>query len=251
MWERRMINIRTPDTGISYEPGDIPRDVYQTYLKNRELYEQLGKPAPRHYDETVPGQVTVTSYAKPEVSRTYEEPVGEPLTFSPATLQPVVDYGIKEAGFGGLLAGIGGAIGGLLNIPEPAIAGATTAIQAYEAGKEPQNGGKDMAMVRNGGYVPVSGPGVPEPPREMVAKQWKVKSFSKTAGEYWIYFFQLIDGRIMCYNGAKNSWKMWRPKKPIVLYRGSVTLSQAVKAQSMLDKLWRRVAKRTKALKLA
>ncbi|GAI07902.1 unnamed protein product, partial [marine sediment metagenome] len=55
----------------------------------------------------------------------------------------------------------------------------------------------------------------------------------------------------LCYNAAKREWKMWRPKKPIVLYRGKVTLSQAVKAQRMLDRLWKTVAKRTKALKLA
>ncbi|MBA7544024.1 hypothetical protein ES705_36370 [subsurface metagenome] len=85
----------------------------------------------------------------------------------------------------------------------------------------------------------------------MVAKEWKTKAFSHTVGEYWVYFFKLHDGRIMCYNAAKRSWKMWKPKKPIVLYRGKVTLSQAVKAQRMLDKLWKTVAKRTKALKLA
>ena len=116
---------------------------------------------------------------------------------------------------------------------------------------EVANGGVDMTMVRNGGMVPVSGPGVPEPPRAMVAKQWQTKAYSKTVGEYWVYFFRLIDGRIMCYNGAKKSWKMWRPKKPIVLYRGKVTLSQAVKVQRMLDIMWRRVAKNTKALKMA
>jgi len=106
-------------------------------------------------------------------------------------------------------------------------------------------------IVGNGGGVPVGGPGVPEPPAAMVAKQWKIKAFSKTVGEYWVYFFRLIDGRIMCWNAAKKTWKMWRPKKPIVLYRGKVTLSQAVKAQRMLDRLWKTVAKRTKALKLA
>ena len=107
-------------------------------------------------------------------------------------------------------------------------------------------------LVGNGGMVPVSGPGVPEPPRAMVARQWKTKAFSKTVGEYWVYFFKLIDGRIMCWNAAKGTWKMWRPKKPLaVMYRGKTTLSQAVKVQGYLDKMWKKVAKRTKALKLA
>ena len=106
-------------------------------------------------------------------------------------------------------------------------------------------------VVKNGGMIWVGGPGVPEPRKELVAKQWKTKAFSHTAGEYWVHFFKLIDGRMMCYNAAKREWKMWRPKKPIVLYRGKITLSQAVKTQRMLDKLWRTVAKKTKALKLA
>lgn len=118
------------------------------------------------------------------------------------------------------------------------------------------NGDVDLwghaGMVEGGRYdVPVGGPGVPEPPAYMVARQWKTKAFSKTAGEYWVHFFRLIDGRIMCYNAARRSWKMWRPKKPIVLYRGKVTLSQAVRVQSMLDKMWKKVAKNTKALKMA
>ncbi len=99
--------------------------------------------------------------------------------------------------------------------------------------------------------VPVSGPGVPEPPRQLVTKQWSVAVHSNTYGTFRIFFFRLIDGRIMCYNPSTKSWKIWRPKKPIVLYRGKVTLSQAVRAQRMLDRLWKTVAKRTKALKMA
>lgn len=107
-------------------------------------------------------------------------------------------------------------------------------------------------VVMNGGGVPVGGPGVPEPPQRMIAKQWKTKAFSNTIGEYWVHFFRLVDGRMMCYNAAKREWKMWRPKKPLaVLYRGKITLSQAVKVQAYLDKLWKNVAKRTKAIKMA
>jgi len=122
-------------------------------------------------------------------------------------------------------------------------------------GTQMSNGTVDLygheGVVMNGGGVPVGGPGVPEPPSQMVAKQWKTKAFSNTVGEYWVYFFRLVDGRMMCYNAAKRTWKMWRPKKPIVLYKGSITLSQAVRTQRMLDRLWKTVAKRTKALKLA
>lgn len=101
------------------------------------------------------------------------------------------------------------------------------------------------------GDVPVSGPGVPEPPRQMVAKQWSVAVHSNTYGTFRIFFFRLLDGRIMMYNPSVKGWKIWRPKKPIVLYRGRITLSQAVKAQKLLDKLWRTAAKKTKAIKMA
>lgn len=63
-------------------------------------------------------------------------------------------------------------------------------------------------------------------------------------------FWMTQDGRI--HTRTKNGiLKSWRPAKPIVMVRGKTTLGQAVKAQRYLDKLWRTVAKRTKALKLA
>ncbi len=63
-------------------------------------------------------------------------------------------------------------------------------------------------------------------------------------------FSMTSDGRIhtITKNGIMKSWK---PKKPIVMFRGSTTLSQAVKAQRYLDKQWRTVAKRVKQLKMA
>ena len=88
--------------------------------------------------------------------------------------------------------------------------------------------------------VPFGGPGVPEPPAGMVAKQWKTKAFSGTKGEYWVYFFKLIDGRIICWNEAKREAKMWRPKKNMVLSnnpRLPDLLRFSKKANKMLFKL--------------
>lgn len=118
------------------------------------------------------------------------------------------------------------------------------------AGMQP---GLGAGMVVNG--VPISGPGVPEPPRAMVARQWVIKlNADKWAGPgetFYMYFFRLIDGRIMSYHPYLG-WKIWRPKKPLaVMYRGKTTLSQAVKVQKYLDQLWRTVARKTKALKLS
>ena len=100
-----------------------------------------------------------------------------------------------------------------------------------------------------GGY-PVSGPGVPEP-KYGVLKQWSIVVNSVSKGTWRIYFFRMANGVIMMYNPQNRSWKTWRPRKSIVLPRGRTTLSQALTAQRYLDKMWKQVAKKTKALKLA
>ena len=177
-----------------------------------------------------------------------EDEIPGPWLTSPG---PILQAGV----IGGVIGVLGPIIGGLIGggVGE-AVSGISQLPDITGIGGAQVSNGNGVDLWGHAGTldgVPVGGPGVPEPPSGMVAKQWKTKAFSKVVGEYWVYFFRLLDGRIMCYNGAKRSWKIWRPKKPIVLYRGSVTLSQAVRAQTMLDKLWKRVAKRTKALKLA
>jgi len=93
--------------------------------------------------------------------------------------------------------------------------------------------------------------GAPEPLPGTVMKQWVTLVHSNTIGNYYIYFYKLTNGYTVCYNPAKREWKKWKPKKHIILPRGKTTLSQAVKAQSYLDRMWKKVAKRTKAVKLS
>jgi len=170
-------------------------------------------------------------------------------------IEPQPGFSLAEyqaAGFGAVAEA--GGIPGLTQVSTngfpPAAAGmALMGLNGYQTGPThadviPQQ----LGMVD---HVPVSGPGVPEPPRQMVAKQWSVAVHSNTYGTFRLFYFRLLDGRIMMYNPAVKGWKIWRPKKPIVLYRGSITLSQAVRAQKMLDRLWKTAAKKTKALKLA
>lgn len=73
---------------------------------------------------------------------------------------------------------------------------------------------------------------------------------SWTTGPGGQTFYRLASGKIGTMT-KMGMWKTWRPKKHIVLPRGNTTLSQAVKAQKFLDKMWRTVARKTKALKLA
>ena len=157
------------------------------------------------------------------------------------------------AGAGITLAGAAGLVGELFPqlAPVAGVVATVAGAQALLGGEDMANGGPVATVGSIVDGVPIGGPGVPEPPRALVARQWKIKVFSKAHGEYWQYFFKLIDGRVMCFNPYKG-WTIWKPKKPLaVMYRGKTTLSQAVKVQSYLDKLWRKVAKRTKALKMA
>lgn len=122
------------------------------------------------------------------------------------------------------------------------------------------NGGSTALTARGsggGGFGPMTqygirGPGVPEPAPGTVMKQWSVAVNSNTYGTFRIYYFRMFDGYTLMYNPSTETWKRWRPKKPLaVMYRGKTTLAQAVKVQKYLDKMWRTVARKTKALKLA
>lgn len=97
----------------------------------------------------------------------------------------------------------------------------------------------------------IRGPGVPEPAAGTVMRQWSLAVHSNTRGTFRLYFFKMFDGYTLMYNPSTKSWKKWRQRKSIILPRGRTTISQAVKAQKYLDRMWRTVAKRTKALKLA
>jgi hypothetical protein len=67
--------------------------------------------------------------------------------------------------------------------------------------------------------VIISGPGVPEPPKAMVSKQWHVKFESQKYGTFQMFYWLLIDGRMMSYHSPTKTWKIWRPKKHIVISR--------------------------------
>ncbi len=163
-------------------------------------------------------------------------------------------------GLGGAV-GIAGGVAGIANFLMqnwPAIAGVLgigAAGGAAGAGLTSLLGGLGGGGVTGGGAVtvdgvPISGPGVPEPPQAMVAKQWVTLAHSNVVGNYYIYFFKLVDGRIMCYNAAKKEWKIWRPKKMIVL-SPDPRMSMIRKLDRVYNRTMKRLAKKSKALKLA
>jgi len=137
---------------------------------------------------------------------------------------------VMQAGFGEELAGVvaGAFLGDLFGGGEPVSSVASDVV--------PWTGGGTIA---NG--VPISGPGVPEPPAAMVAKAWKTKAFSNTFGEFWVYHWKLIDGRCMTYNGTTKSFKIWRPKKHIV-----ISSNPRIKSLGKLDRVYKRMQKMVK-----
>ena len=186
--------------------------------------------------------------------------------------QPIVPLGLEQMGIpiGGsiptwikLLAGAGAtaAGGGFLGSLLGLVSGGGTWSNLLGQGMNLLTGGESSGGIGGtsmttgmsvdgattlGGTVPFGGPGVPEPPAGMVAKQWKTKAFSSTKGEYWVYFFKLIDGRIICWNEAKREAKMWKPKKNMVLSnnpRLPDLLRFSKKANKMLFKLDRQADK--------
>jgi len=96
-----------------------------------------------------------------------------------------------------------------------------------------------LGTIVNG--VPISGPGVPEPPHQMVAKHWHVKFQSEKYGTFQMFYWRLIDGRCMSYHSPTKTWKIWRPKKHIV-----ISSNPRLKNLMKLDRLHKRMEKMVK-----
>jgi hypothetical protein len=143
---------------------------------------------------------------------------------------------------------------GRQNIQQASLGGAILPALAYGAGwlyglaQDWLGGETQMTMPTTSdlGFVP-SGPGVPEPPQALVAKHWRIVVQAKDIGQYWVYYWRLIDGSFVSYNPRTGLWKRWRAVKNIVLPKGrrGPTLKQAARAQSYLDGMYRQIAKKT------
>ena len=83
-----------------------------------------------------------------------------------------------------------------------------------------------------------------------VVKTWTTTVQTKDGRMVQTPFVMFASGKIAVQR-ADGRIKVYKPKKHIILPRGTTTLSQAVRAQRYLDRLWRTAAKRTKAIKMA
>jgi len=150
-------------------------------------------------------------------------------------------------GGGGLLPAVLGAGKSLL----PVAAGAAGA--ALLGGMVGGGGGGEYTLQSGLPFTPQEGflgIGVAEPPQAMVAKHWVILTHANDIGNYYIYFWKLIDGRITMYNPRLQEWKIWRPKKNIVI-SSDPRISMINKLERTYNKVIRKLAKKSKALKLA
>jgi len=84
----------------------------------------------------------------------------------------------------------------------------------------------------NGGFIPgtmipLGGPGLPEPPAGMVAKEWSTGTAQ---------FYMLIDGRIAVYSKKKRRWKVYRPEKMAVISKRLPSHRTLVRLKGKLDR---------------
>lgn len=171
-------------------PGSIPADLLQELqaaTSGLQTIQPVGQPI-RFTGEQVTG--------RPPPGEVYLEqnPQSLPVAQAGFGLAGALPWAIAGAGIvidwmtpGGVIGGNGGSV----------------------------NGGGSPGAVSN--TVPLVGPGVPEPPNSMVKARWESKVYDNKLGYIKLNFYALVDGRIMMYHNTKKYWKIWRPKKSVVI----------------------------------
>jgi len=120
-----------------------------------------------------------------------------------------------------IIGGVGGWLGGLFN----GDGGVTPSQPAAGVGLD----------------LPLVGPGVAEPPNYMVKKRWEIKVYSNTYSWMKLNYYALTDGRIAMYHNTHKYWKVWRPKKNVV-----ISSNPRLKDLKKLDRLYQRMQKTVK-----
>jgi len=155
---------------------------------------------------------------------------------------PVINYDMPPwltaliGGVGGLL--VGGVPGALLG----AGGGAISAVAQGSLTAEATGSGS--------GYL--SGLGLPEPQPGTFSKTWTTLYERKDGKNVRVYFWLMNDGYVISYDSDTKRSKRWKPKKPVavIMGGGKMSMQDFLKADRYLDRFTRRLAKRSKRLKL-
>ena len=183
-----------------------------------------------------------------------------------------VPYGRRgEFAAGGIQTGVPGIIGGVIGLGSAlGIGGGTLATLGavaaagygiYQAvggggGGGGVTSGGGSAMTKNnygigGGVMDALGIGVPEPADGTWEKRWNIAVNSVKFGGTWrVYFWKMWDGYTLCYNPRTGGWKRYKPRRNIVL-SSDPRISNIARAERAVQGKLRRLAKKSKTLKLA
>lgn len=82
------------------------------------------------------------------------------------------------------------------------------------------------------------GPGVAEPPASMVKNRWETRVYDNKLGYIKLNFYALTNGQIAMYHNYKKYWKLWRPKKNVV-----ISSNPRLKDLKKLDRLYAKMQK--------
>jgi len=170
----------------------------------------------------------------------------EGVIVATSTGSPTSDA-ILEAGLGDWLKAIAAGIGGWL------IGGVSGAVLG--AGGVLGGGAVGQALTAEpsgtaAGYL--SGLGLPEPVPGSFSKTWTTLYERRDGKNVRVYFWMMNDGYIISYDSDTKRSKRWKPKKPVavIMQGGKMSMQDFLKADRYLDRFTRRLAKRSKRLKL-
>lgn len=186
----------------------------------------------------------------------WQEMAGQPPVWAPISTSPTTadiakakfDAGQMEVRTGAfsLLPLVGLAAGWAANeLIEGALGGGggggMAAIQPYTFPTVPTPGQAEVIPPGSNFLapdVPLVGPGVKEPPNYLVKKRWETKVYDNELGYIKLNFYALTNGYIAMYHNTRKYWKMWKPKKHIV-----ISSNPRLKDLKKLDRLYKRTQK--------
>lgn len=162
---------------------------------------------------------------------------GMPPAAPPPAFPPPSGETPTEASVLALIPRIIAFIGGL-GVPLPGWLAAAVGIGAAAIGavgvEKMVNGGTQLVNVPGPGWLPLGGPGLKEPPAYMVVKEWRANNAQ---------FYKLLDGRIAVYSRKKQTWKVFRPARHIVISRNP-KVNNLLKADKKINALMEVIARR-------
>ncbi len=201
-----------------------------------DMYPEMGLPTVAPGPPLKPGPVT--GYYGPSPTQPYNPGQGAKPPYymdPPAPYQPqIMEAGIPLLAIPALIARFGPQLARLFGYGAVGYGAA----QVLGLGEGGGVGGVNILGGQEGmipgSMVPLGGPGLPEPPGYMIAKQWTANGAQ---------FYMLLDGRIAVYSVKKRRWKLYRPARNLVISRNP-KVNSLLKVEGKINSLMNSIARR-------